>query len=156
MEIERANIWGKPNCELPNGKICNACCVLLNIELSGVYTSVAKPENSPCPHLYGQKGEDVDKQGCSLHFSGKSDNCKGWHCSMTSLNRKLDLVAQGLSLGLVTESEAVSSALVLLENRQKENCDFVESVRDRILARSAMLSDITYKKDLVVRDLIEP
>lgn len=155
MEIERANIWGKPGCELPNGKICNACCVLLNIELAGVYASVAKPENSPCPHLYGQNGEDADKQGCDLHFSGKSDNCKNWHCSMTSLNRKLDLIAQGLSLGLVTEAEAFSSASTLLGGRQKKNNDSAGIIQDMILAGSVMLSKITYPKELIERDLDE-
>jgi len=148
MEIERANIWGKPGCELPNGKICNACCVLLNVELEGTYVSISKLENSPCPYLYGQDGKDVDKQGCSLHLSGKSDNCKNWHCSMANLNRKLDLVAQGLSLGLVTESEAFASVSILFEGGQQ--------IRDRILAGSVMLSKITRKKELVVRDLEEP
>lgn len=100
------NIWGKAGCGRPDGGLCTACCVLPNIELEGTYVSLAKPAHSPCPNLA--------PQGCRLHLKGKPDTCKTWHCSMADLNGKIDLIAQGLSLGEVTDKEAVTAASELL------------------------------------------
>ena len=141
MKESEANIWGKSSCELPNGGLCIACCVLPEIELEGTYVSVSKPANSPCPHL-------ADK-GCSLSGVKKPDACRGWHCSMAGLNGKLDLVAQSLSLGQVSEAEATSSASRLLGANQG---DIINTV---VLARSVQLSEVTHKRELVVRDLDE-
>lgn len=145
-EIE-INIWGKPGCELPNGKLCTACCVLPEIELEGTYVSLAKPAHSPCTRL-------TDK-GCSLHSSNrKPDACKGWHCSKANLGGKLDLIAQSLSLGQVSEKEAVSSASELVDdNVGGKNMEFY--LNTSVLSRSVELSRITYPRELVERDLDE-
>ena len=147
MKEAETNIWGKPGCMLPNGRHCYACCVLPEIELEGTYVSLSKPANSPCPHL-------VDGE-CSLHSGNrKPDACKGWHCSMAGLNGKLDLIAQSLSLGQVSEGEATSSASRLLKENvvKKDVTDFINTT---VLIRSAKLLEITHKRELVVRDLDE-
>lgn len=130
MKELEVNIWGNTGCELPNGKLCTACCVLSNIELEGVYVSLAKPAHSPCPNL---------EEGCKLHLVGvKPDSCKSWHCSMADLNGKLDLIAQGLSLEQVSEEEAVLAGGAF------------------VLFRAKYLSKMTYNRALIERDLDEP
>lgn len=109
--------------------------------------SVGKPANSPCPHLVSEQGENG--QGCIYSGGGKPDACSRWHCSMMGLDGKLDLIAQSLSLGQVSEEEATSSASRLLKGNA------VDLTNTTILARSAKLSEITYKRELVVRDLDE-
>lgn len=146
MKEAETNIWGKPGCELPNGRLCNACCVLPEIELEGIYVSLAKLANSPCPHLAGA--------GCDLHLNGKPDACKNWHCSNTGSDYKIDLIAQGLSSSLVTETEALSAAFEILRSRAKGNT-LIYLIQSGVLDRSAQLSTITHNKDLVARDLDE-
>lgn len=129
---ERLNIWGKPGCELPNGKLCNACCILPEIELEGTIVSVSKPANSPCPHL------NDSGQGCSLHPDGKKEICKSWHCGVAGTESKINLIAQGLSSGLVSET------------------DISDDIKNEVVGRSIIFSEITIPRDLVIRDLIEP
>jgi hypothetical protein len=148
--IEQINIWGKPGCELPNGKLCNACCVLPNIELEGTYVSVGKLANSPCPYL-NDTGE-----GCSLQISGKPEACKTWHCSMTGADGKINLIAQGLSLGLVSEHKAVSLAIGLVKKYLPNVKELSSYIKNEVLGRSIIFSEITHAKGLVVRDLDEP
>ena len=149
---ERTNIWGKSNCDLPNGKLCQSCCVLPNIELEGTYVSVGKPANSPCPHLNNYNEEEG--QGCNLHLKGKPETCKTWHCSMAYLDLKLDLIAQGLSLESVTESEAILSAKELLKGRVDGKV-VNDIIKFGILEKSVVLTKITHQKDLVIQDLDE-
>ncbi|KKR43263.1 MAG: hypothetical protein UT76_C0012G0003 [Candidatus Woesebacteria bacterium GW2011_GWB1_40_12] len=137
---ERINIWGKQGCELPSGKLCNACCVLPNIELDGQLVSITKPENSPCPHLNdssGKKGE-----GCGLHQKGKPGTCESWHCSSLRTSDKVNYIAQELSLGLVSETEALAVAS--------------ESIRSLLIDTAKRISKITTGRELIVRDLDEP
>lgn len=137
---ERINIWRRPDCELPSGKLCNACCVLPNIELSGFVVSVAKPENSPCPYLTDDSGKEG--KGCSLHSRGKPETCLSWHCSNLKGSDKIIYIAQGLSLGLVDEADAVTAA--------------GESGKSMLIDMARRLSKITVQKELVTRDLDEP
>lgn len=146
MKETGINVWGKPGCEFPNGKLCNACCILPNIELEGTYVSVGKPANSPCPHLADQ--------GCSLHSHGKPDACENWHCSATGTDYKIDLIAQGLSSGIVTKTEAFEAAYELLKDSTKSN-KLIDLLQSRVLDRSVELSKITRKRDLITQDLDE-
>jgi hypothetical protein len=146
---ERTNIWGKFGCDLPNGKLCHACCVLPNIELEGVYVSVGKPANSPCPYLAGSDGKT--EQGCSKHLNEKPEACKTWHCEAADLNSQLELIAEGLSLDLVNTPEATSSASVLLGSLPNPD----GFIKYNILDKAAALSKITHKRALVVRDVVE-
>lgn len=139
--MNEINIWGKRGCELPDGKLCNACCILPNIELEGVYVSVGKPANSPCPHL-GQEA------GCSLHTNGKPEACVSWHCSVTDISTKVDLIAQGLSSGLVTSGEAAEAAFKFLRGD-------ISGVKEKIISRANYLSNMTHAKDLMHGDLDE-
>jgi hypothetical protein len=140
------NIWGKPGCELPEGKLCNACCILPNIELEGTYTSLAKPANSPCPH--------IAIQGCDLHLQRKPDACKGWHCSMANVNGKVELIAQGLSTGQVTRTDALVAAYDILKDDAKGN-RLIDLLQVGVLDRSVELLRITHPRDLIERDLVE-
>jgi hypothetical protein len=149
---ERQNIWGKPDCQLPDGKLCNACCILPEIELEGYIVSVAKPANSPCQHLVGS---EVAKRGCDLHSGGKPDVCKSWHCSMADLDGKINLISQGIMSNLVSESEACAFALNVLKENNLENLYFINEIRSEITGRAGMLSKITHPRDVVVRDLDE-
>ena len=137
---ERINIWGKPGCELPSGKLCNACCVLPNVELSGFVVSVAKPENSPCPNLADDSGKEGF--GCKLHPIGKPETCLSWHCSSLTGSDKINYVAQGLSLGLVDEDSALAAV--------------GESGKSLLIDTAKHLSNITRKRELITRDTIEP
>jgi hypothetical protein len=154
MEQEKINIWGKVGCELPDGSLCYACCVLSRIELENTYVSVIKPENSPCPNLYSRDKESNDYQGCKLQNNGKPGNCLGWHCSMADLNKKMDFIAQGLSLGLVTEAKAITSALKLLREKGG-TVNIVGVIKNEVLDKSVLLTKITNSKDLIACDLDE-
>lgn len=147
MKELRLNIWGKTECERPDGGLCTACCVLPNIELEGTYVSLAKPANSPCSNL--------DK-GCTLHQKGKPDTCKTWHCSMADLNGKIDLIAQGLSLGEVNDKEAVTAASELLNENGVTHDEIDDSIKAKVILRSVELYEITQKRALILRDLNEP
>lgn len=149
---ERTNIWGKPNCDLPDGKLCQACCVLPNIELEGTYVSVGKPANSPCQYLNNYDSEDG--QGCNLHPDRKPETCKNWHCSVARMDLKLDLIAQGLSLESVTESEAILSAKELFKGRVDGKV-VDDIIKFGILDKSVVLTKITHKRNLIVQDLDE-
>ena len=143
---ERLNIWGKEGCELPSGKLCNACCILPDIELEGTIVSVGKPANSPCPNL------SIIGEGCSLHQKGKPETCKSWNCGRVDLFGKLDLIAEGLSQSLVNETEAVTAASNLLDGTA--NPDGI--IRFGVLDEAIRLSNITSKKELTLRELNEP
>lgn len=107
---ERTNIWGKSGCELPNGRLCDACCILPRIELEGTISSLIKPEFTPCPNL------SEDGQGCRLHaLKSKPDACR-WHCSQTNLDRKLELISQAISSGIVDNLEANLAVMNLMRN----------------------------------------
>ena len=143
---ERLNIWGKEGCELPSGKLCNACCILPDIELEGTIVSVGKPANSPCPNL------SIIGEGCSLHQKGKPETCKSWNCGRADLFGKLDLIAEGLSRSLVNETEAVVAASKLL----KDTADPDGIIGFSVLDEAVRLSNVTFKKELILRDLNEP
>lgn len=114
--IENKNIWGKPGCELPNKKLCNACCILPEIELEGTVISLKKSENSPCPNLL-KEGE-----GCKLHLTEtKPNNCKNWHCSQVPYHKKFEYVAQAIASGIVTDKEAIIAMLKLIGDRRDLN-----------------------------------
>lgn len=146
---ERVNIWGKPGCELPNGRLCNACCVLPNIELEGFYTSVAKPKNSPCPHLVDNTGKSGE--GCLLHQKAKPEACRSWHCSSLGNLKKADYIAQALSSGQVSESEAKAAVAEIFKEKHSEGV-----FKYSIVGKARALTRITGKKDLIYRDLDEP
>jgi len=145
---ERVNIWGRQNCDLPSGKLCNSCCVLPEIEFDGVYSSVAKPANSPCPNLNRV-------EGCDLSLEDKPTVCQSWHCSTFDLGGKLGLIAEGLSLGLVNSDEAVLAALNILKGSNIEEKNFNAKIGYEVLDKSAYLLPITYKRDLRIGDLDE-
>lgn len=149
MKETGQNIWGKKGCELPNGGLCTACCVFPNIELEGTYVSLAKPANSPCPNLAPQ-------EGCRLHLKGKPDTCRAWHCSASDLNGKLDLIAQGLSLGEVNDNEAVTAASELLNENSVTHDETDASIKAKVILRSVEIYGITQKRALILRDLNEP
>lgn len=138
--LERINIWGKAGCELPNGKLCTACCVYPNIELEGSLVSVAKSENSPCPYL--KKNND----GCSRHGTKKPINCTNWHCSGADNQYKLELIIESLALKQVTFEEAERACL-----QWDKKCDTVWIGKEE-----KRLVDITQHKTLIENDLIEP
>lgn len=140
---ERINIWGKAGCELPNGKLCTACCVLPEVELEGTIVSVKKPAFSPCPNL--KRAEEG--QGCNLHQNGKGDICKNWHCSGLGNNYRVDLIAGALSLGSVTESEAI------LAVKQLQGVEYLET---DMIERSKSYSTKIHNMELVGGDLDEP
>lgn len=151
MAQEKLNIWGKAGCELPDGNLCFACCVLSRIELENTYASVIKPENSPCPNLYSCSEEANGYRGCKFQNNGKPGGCLGWHCSNADLNGKMDYIAQGLSLGLVTEAKAITYALKLL----KENgriANVVGFIKNGVLDKSVLLTKITNSKELIACD----
>lgn len=140
---ERLNIWGKTGCNLPDGGLCRACCVLPDIELEGSVFSVGKPENSLCPYLNQSAG------GCTLEGKGKPDNCTSWDCSKASNEYKLDLIAQSLALKDVTIKEAIDACNAWLG-------DPAENTKMRLIDESERLKILTTQKDLITRDLVEP
>jgi hypothetical protein len=68
---------------------------------------------------------------------------------MADLNYKLDLIAQSLSLGQVSETEAFFSASKLTGN------DREDVVKMTVLDRSARLLGVTRQRELIVRELDE-
>jgi hypothetical protein len=68
-----------------------------------------------------------------------------WHCSKVNNEYKLELVAEALALGQVTLEEAENVSLNL--DMLGDFC--VEKEAER-------LKNITYKKELIGRDLVEP
>lgn len=99
------NIWGEKGCKDPNGNLCTACCIFPGVVLAEEFgTSISKPANTPCFHL--SRGG-----GCSLHGTNRQpEMCVGFHCSNTSREEKLHLIAQHLSTGSVTLDQAVQFA----------------------------------------------
>lgn len=140
----KENIWGKGGCELPNGRLCNACCVLPEIELENFIVSVGKPENTPCPNLNSFEG------GCKLHFSGKPDTCRNWHCSKANNDDKLKLIAGALALGIVGFKDAEEAVLGWVENEK------IEQVTFQLEKDAKNLAENIKPRDLICRDLVEP
>lgn len=146
---ERLNIWGKPGCELPNGQLCNACCILPEIELEGVVGSLKKPANTPCPNL------SEDGQGCKLHLTGeKPENCQNWHCSQLPEHKKPEYVAQAIVSNIVSNSEAVRT-LDNLFSKNNETYVIGERVTETFLLADD-LARITMPRELISGELDEP
>lgn len=114
--VENKNIWGKPGCELPDGSLCNACCILPEIELEGTVISLKKLENTPCPNLL------EGGKGCSLHLKKeKPETCQNWHCSQAPYHKKFEYVAQAIASGIVTDKEAIIAMSKLIGDRKDLN-----------------------------------
>ncbi len=113
--MERLNIWGKLGCELPNGKLCHACCDLMTINF-GFDAGPYKAGRSPCPY---QNSVLNGGEGCSCQ-DNKPANCKLYFCGSEDNVIKADLIAKGLALGLVTEEEAISTAGKILKPHEIE------------------------------------
>ncbi len=146
---ERLNIWGKPGCELPNGQLCNACCILPEIELEGCVGSLKKPANTPCPNL------SEDGQGCKFHLTGdKPENCQSWHCSQLSEYNKSEYVAQAISSGIVSNSEAVRAMENLLSG--KVNPSVIGDRVTQVFLTADDLTRITMSRELVPGEPDEP
>lgn len=145
---ERINIWGKNGCSLPNGKLCNACCILPEVELEGTIVSVKKPGFSPCPNL------SKDGQGCSLHLKGNKPAACSWHCSQANTEHKLELIAQTLSSGsisLVDANLAIANLIKDTGNRVPLPC-----VIEDVYQNSEIIRKNTKTRELVCGDLDEP
>ncbi len=149
---ERTNIWGKPDCELPSGELCNACCVLPNIELEGSYVSVGKPANSPCPYLISPNPSDG--MGCSLHPLAKPETCKAFHCGGVDTSFKLRLIAQALSSNLVSQNDALLSATNVLQSRVEEKV-LAGIIAYSVLEKAKVFAKLTRPRDLDIKDLDE-
>ncbi len=93
----KINIWGKPGYLLPDGEMCQACCV------GGWVPELDKLPNNPCRFQC--------KNGCSLHNQGGQPNrCQSYHCSTdTNPNRLAHFIHIALVLSLVTQTEASSA-----------------------------------------------
>lgn len=144
---ERLNIWGKPECELPNGKLCNACCILPAIELEGNVISAIKPEFTPCPNL------SVDGQGCSLHKTGDKPAACVWHCSQADLDHKLEFVSQTLASGKVSKNDA-NLAVINLTKNSKSSVP-LSSILDDVYINAGLIKGKTCYRELEYRDLDE-
>lgn len=141
-QMKELNIWGRPDCELPNGKLCNVCCVLSKVELDGTIFSIVKPAFTPCSNL----NCELDS-GCSLHLQGKPENCKNWHCGFLGDNYRRDIIACALAQNLVTEEEAIEAIDKL--GRGKE---WVKEM----FRKSNVFSGKIKKRDLIIGDINEP
>ncbi len=147
-EIGERNIWGRPGCELPTGKLCNACCVFPQIELESGFVSVVKPPNTPCPFL-------KDTGGCSKHPNLKPWGCKTYHCSSerglwfdSNGYGRLTLIAQALALGLVTKEEAIRASL--------QHCLNTNNEISRMLEYSEKLKILTQERGLLTCESEDP
>lgn len=145
---ERENIWGRPGCELPNGALCNACCILPAIELEGGIISVEKPEFTPCPNL------SKDGQGCSLHKTGNKPSSCSWHCSQTQPYHKMELVSQAISTGIVTENEAEMAVARLVNEAGSVNS--LEDVLSSVFLHAEYIRGKTKIRPLIYGEPDEP
>ena len=145
---ERINIWGKPGCELPDGKLCNACCILPEIELEGNLTSVKKQGFTECPYL------SKDGQGCSLHKTGDKPGACAWHCSQADLNHKLELVSQTLSSGKISKEDVDLSVMNLLKGLKRSVS--LSLILDDVYLYSENIKTKTMPRELIYGDLDEP
>lgn len=139
------NIWGKPGCALPNGKLCNACCILPEIELEGTIISVKKPEFTPCPNL------SKDGQGCSLHKTGNKPAACVWHCSQTSVSRQMELISQAMSTDAVNYFEVNDAIRKIMQNVEtsvplelviKDVCINANNIRSKTMNRELICADL--------------
>lgn len=127
----RKNIWGKEDCELPSGQLCDACCQHYEVLVG----NKVKPENTPCPY---QNRVLDEGRGCNMH--GQFYECKIFHCSnlhQVNPNRSLKLIATARSNGDITDSEAESAVQkISTELGQEQQCDeaieFVLDMSDKI------------------------
>lgn len=86
-----------------------------------------------------------------LHQKAKPETCRSWHCSSLSNPKRAAYIAQALSLGLVSESEARTAAEEIFKERYSEDV-----FKYLIAEMSGRLTKITSKKDLIYRDLDQP
>lgn len=77
---EKINIWGKTGCELPNGSLCQACCLAL------VIPEIPKEELTTCRHQ--------TNDGCGIYTQEhRPGRCATYHCSTDpNTNRRLLLI----------------------------------------------------------------
>jgi hypothetical protein len=125
---ERKNVWGNAGCELPDGKLCNVCCVLAEVELVG---ESPKPAFSPCQYL-GENGE-----GCVIHKGLRSKMCSDWHCSSVGTNFSREIISGALALGSVTDDEARNALENLMGDM--ESSSLVEEKMAGIKAEASRL-----------------
>jgi hypothetical protein len=78
---EKINIWGKPNCQLPNGRLCTACCQRFTISEfnspAGKLCEYADPNGGGCriltqPDLSYLR--DLRNQRCGPYYCGDESN----------------------------------------------------------------------------------
>lgn len=90
---ERVNIFDKPQCELPRGGICTACCYFMEV------IALGKSRNTLC------KFQTTD--GCAVHNTPEQpDECKQFHCSDVSNHMKWGLISVAQLLSSITSQEA--------------------------------------------------
>ncbi len=107
------NIWGKPGCELPNGGLCNACCILFKInEPEWGETGFYKEENVPCTFLARMDGKGM---GCGIHGLHPCV-CQAYHCGKRPPMEKLFLIDTTQQAGLVSREEADTAVSKLQEH----------------------------------------
>lgn len=144
---ERINIWGKPNCELPNGKLCNACCILPEIELEGNIVSVKKPDFTPCPNL------SKNGQGCSLHKTENKPAACAWHCSQAPASRQIELISQAISTDIVSCTDADKAVEKIM--RDTNTSVPLEFIIDDVHLNAERIKGNTMHRELVYADLDE-
>lgn len=144
---ERINIWGNPGCELPNGKLCNVCCVLPDVELEGKLVSVGKPPFSFCPYL------DEKGSGCTRHLKNKPETCVSWHCNSIGTNYRRELISGALALNIITSEEAKQAVLLMVG--ENKDLSFVETELTDIKSEAKRLTGMITHRDLIEGDLVE-
>jgi hypothetical protein len=111
MEKQPINIWGKPFCELPSGKLCDACCNVKEITNDPTWKNIKKLPGENCGFMNRKNGKG---EGCRLHGMGP-DRCDRYHCSKEpeAIN-KMNLIDYALRENVVSKEEADQAVLRLL------------------------------------------
>jgi hypothetical protein len=105
MEVEKNNVWGKSGCELPDGNLCDACCIFYNIPEAN------SSAGQHCQHMKRDTGD----QGCRIHEISPT-RCQSFHCSNRPPAEKLELINTAYTEGQVTLQEAQEAVENLLSS----------------------------------------
>jgi hypothetical protein len=92
--MSKENAFGLPGCELPNGTLCDACCIVKSI------AALSKPKETRCDY-------QLPEGGCDLHGSDeKPPECRDFHCSDDSQHMNWEYIQKMEASGRITSDEA--------------------------------------------------
>jgi|SRR3972149_5619595 len=101
--MAKENLWGQTGCQLPDGKLCRACCAPLFVP------ELSKEAGEECSH--------ESAQGCGIFGQrNRPDRCSSFHCRIYLDGKHPEITAQGaliaaraLQLGQITREQFMNT-----------------------------------------------